>query len=75
MSRSVCLESGKSEAREPAKDPIHRPRDITLGMSRTQEAAPRALDEMTWNHPVVAHGKLFVRNGAEAACYDLAREY
>ena len=25
----------------------------------------------TWNHPVVANGKLFVRNGAEAACYQL----
>jgi outer membrane protein assembly factor BamB len=32
----------------------------------------QALDEKTWNHPVVAHGKLFVRNGAEAACYKLA---
>jgi outer membrane protein assembly factor BamB len=26
----------------------------------------------TWNHPVVAHGKLFVRNGEEMACYELA---
>ena len=25
----------------------------------------------TWNHPVVAHGKLFVRNGEEMACYQL----
>jgi outer membrane protein assembly factor BamB len=25
----------------------------------------------TWNHPVVARGKLFVRNGEEAACYEL----
>ena len=25
----------------------------------------------TWNHPVVAHGKLFVRNGEEVACYRL----
>jgi outer membrane protein assembly factor BamB len=25
----------------------------------------------TWNHPVVAGGKLFVRNDAEAACYRL----
>jgi len=30
-----------------------------------------ALDGKTWNHPVVAHGKLFVRNGEEAACYEL----
>ncbi|MFO0937007.1 MAG: PQQ-binding-like beta-propeller repeat protein [Gemmataceae bacterium] len=25
----------------------------------------------TWNHPVVNRGKLYVRNGAEMACYDL----
>jgi outer membrane protein assembly factor BamB len=31
-----------------------------------------ALDGKTWNHPVIAHGKLFVRNGEEAACYELA---
>jgi outer membrane protein assembly factor BamB len=31
-----------------------------------------ALDDKTWNHPVVAHGKLFVRNNAEAACYDVS---
>jgi outer membrane protein assembly factor BamB len=33
-----------------------------------------ALEGKTWNHPVVAHGKLFVRNGAEVACYELAGE-
>jgi hypothetical protein len=31
-----------------------------------------ALEGKTWNHPVVAHGKLFVRNGVEVACYELA---
>jgi hypothetical protein len=30
-----------------------------------------ALDGKTWNHPVVAGGKLFVRNAAEAVCYRL----
>jgi outer membrane protein assembly factor BamB len=32
----------------------------------------KALEGKTWNHPVVAHGKLFVRNGEEIACYALA---
>ncbi len=30
-----------------------------------------AIDGKCWNHPVVAHGKLYVRNGEEAACYEL----
>jgi len=30
-----------------------------------------ALDGKTWNHPVVAQGKLFVRNAEEAVCYEL----
>jgi outer membrane protein assembly factor BamB len=30
-----------------------------------------ALTGKTWNHPVVAHGFLYVRNGQEAACYRL----
>ncbi len=32
----------------------------------------KALDGKTWNHPVIANGKLFVRNAAEAACYQLS---
>lgn len=33
-----------------------------------------AIEGKTWNHPVLAHGKLYVRNGEEAACYQLAEE-
>jgi outer membrane protein assembly factor BamB len=39
---------------------------------RREVASFQAIEGKTWNHPVVAHGKLFVRNGEEAACYQLA---
>jgi outer membrane protein assembly factor BamB len=32
----------------------------------------QAVNGKTWNHPVVAHGRLYVRNAEEMACYDLA---
>jgi len=31
----------------------------------------QAIEGKTWNHPVVAYDKLFVRNGEEAACFEL----
>lgn len=37
-----------------------------------ERARLKMLDGTTWNHPAVAHGKLLVRNGTEAACYDVA---
>ena len=32
----------------------------------------QAIEGKTWNHPVIANGRLFVRNAEEAACYALA---
>jgi outer membrane protein assembly factor BamB len=34
----------------------------------------KAIEGKTWNHPVLAHGKLFIRNGEEMACFQLAEE-
>jgi len=39
--------------------------------NRQEVARFAAIEGKTWNHPVVAHGKLYVRNGEEAACYQL----
>lgn len=32
----------------------------------------QAITGKTWNHPVIVRDKLYVRNGAEAACYELS---
>ncbi len=37
----------------------------------TEMARFKAINGKTWNHPTVAHGKLFVRNADEAACFEL----
>jgi outer membrane protein assembly factor BamB len=34
----------------------------------------KAIEGKTWNHPVIAHGKLYVRNGEEVACFQLTEE-
>jgi outer membrane protein assembly factor BamB len=36
-----------------------------------QVARIQALHSKTWNHPVIARGKLLVRNAEEAVCYEL----
>jgi outer membrane protein assembly factor BamB len=33
----------------------------------------QAIEGKTWNHPVIAHGRLYVRNAEEMACYELER--
>jgi outer membrane protein assembly factor BamB len=33
-----------------------------------------AIQGKTWNHPVVANDRLLIRNGEEAACFELTRE-
>jgi hypothetical protein len=30
-----------------------------------------AIHGKTWNHPTIAHGRLYVRNAEEMACYEL----
>jgi outer membrane protein assembly factor BamB len=41
---------------------------------RNELARIPALEGKTWNHPVVAHGRLFVRNDQGMACYRLETE-
>jgi outer membrane protein assembly factor BamB len=39
---------------------------------RFEEVAQfKALNGKTWNHPIIHHGKLYVRNSEEAACFEL----
>jgi hypothetical protein len=50
--------------------------DVALVSARPEKheelARFKAIEGKTWNHPVVAHGNLFVRNGEEIACFKLA---
>lgn len=33
----------------------------------------QAIEGKSWNHPVIAYGKLFVRNGEEVACFEIGK--
>jgi outer membrane protein assembly factor BamB len=46
---------------------------LSADPERSQELGRfKAVKGKTWNHPVVAHGRLYVRNAEEMACYELA---
>ena len=49
--------------------------DLALVEATPQEhrelARLPALNAKTWNHPIIAQGRLFVRNGEEAICFQL----
>jgi outer membrane protein assembly factor BamB len=45
---------------------------VAANPERHQELARfQAIEGKTWNHPVLAHGRLYIRNAEEIACYDL----
>ena len=51
--------------------------DVALVSARPEKREElckfKAVEGKTWNHPVIAHGKLFVRNGEEIACFRIGR--
>lgn len=45
---------------------------LEINPEKHQELAKiDGIEGKTWNHPVIAHGKLFVRNAEESACFAL----
>ena len=46
---------------------------VETNAQRYQEVTRfQALENKTWNHPVVVNGRLLVRNAEEAACFDIS---
>ena len=46
---------------------------VSASPEKFSEAASfQALSGKTWNHPIIAHGLLYVRNAESAACYELS---
>ncbi len=56
----ILSEKGEVALVQPAPDARH------------EVARMQAIQGKTWNHPVVSRGRLYVRNGEEAACYEVA---
>jgi outer membrane protein assembly factor BamB len=56
----VSAESGRVVLVEVSPHDVH------------EVASFQAIEGKTWNHPVVNRGRLYIRNGEEAACYDLS---
>ena len=45
---------------------------LAANPNQSQELARfEAIKGKTWNHAVIAHGRLYIRNASEMACYDL----
>jgi outer membrane protein assembly factor BamB len=46
---------------------------VSAGPDKHEELGRfEAISGKTWNHPVIAHGRLYARNSEEIACYQLA---
>jgi outer membrane protein assembly factor BamB len=46
---------------------------VAANSERHEEIARfQAISGKTWNHPIVAHGRLYVRNAEEMACFELS---
>jgi len=46
---------------------------VEVSPKKSKEVAGfQAIKGKTWNHPLINRGRLYIRNGEEAACYDLS---